>query len=392
MNKSVSARILVLTTIAMMFSFTVWASLSPLAAEFEDIYGLSATEKSVLVAVPVILGSIMRVPLGILADRFGGRKVFTLLLLFTVIPLIGVSFSTSYLMLLFWAFFLGMSGASFAVSITFVSQWTPKEKQGTALGINGIGNIGNALAGFSLPAVVAVVGIQGTFLGLIIPILIMAVLLWFWTPETPRSGEKKTILGSLSVLKFKHSWILSLFYFVTFGAFVAFTMYLPTLLMDLYSISSVDAGARSAGFVVLATLVRPVGGYLGDKWGAGRVLTWVFLGIIIGALAISASLSSLLVITFPCLLVAFMTGIGNGAVFRLVPELFPASTGAVTGIVGAAGGLGGFFPPILLGTIKDATGSYMLGFILLSLLSIVCLVINKLHYHIRQISTGHSSQ
>ncbi|WP_096241738.1 MFS transporter [Alteribacillus bidgolensis] len=379
-DAKISKRILILTTLAMAFSFTVWASLSPLATEFQEMYGLTNTEKSILVAVPVLLGSVIRIPLGIFTDKYGGRKVFTGLLLFTIIPLVGVSFSSSYFMLLFWAFFLGVSGASFAVSIAFVSKWTPKEKQGTALGINGMGNIGTAAASFSLPAAAALLGIQGAFWMLMLPIVIMSILIWFWTPETPKTGETNTILGSLEVLKYKNSWVLSLFYFVTFGAFVAFGIYLPTLLMDLYNITAVDAGVRAGGFVVLATLARPLGGNLADKLGAGKILTIVFLGIIAGALGISFSMTSLVVMTIPCLLVAFMTGIGNGAVFKLVPQLFPKATGAVTGIVGAAGGLGGFFPPILLGTVKDFTGSYVWGFIFLSIVAFTCFIINKTYY------------
>lgn len=376
-HEKTSRRILILSTLGMALAFTVWASLSPLANQFETLYGLTATEKSILVAVPVLLGSVMRVPAGILADRYGGRKTFTFLLLFTVIPLLGVGFSTSFYSLLFWAFLLGVAGASFAVSITFVSKWTPSEKQGTALGINGLGNFGTALAGFTLPTIALLVGLQWTFWVLIIPVVVMAALMWFWTPETPDKGEKKTLMGSLSVLKFKNTWTLSLFYFVTFGAFVAFGIYLPTLLMDLYSLSAVDAGMRAAGFVVVATLARPLGGYLGDKIGAGKVLTVVFLSISLGALVISFGMASIIVMTFACLLVAAVTGVGNGAVFKLVPQLFPKATGAVTGLVGAAGGLGGFFPPILLGSIKDLTGSYTFGFLCLSALSIICLIINK---------------
>ncbi|RKL68439.1 MFS transporter [Salipaludibacillus neizhouensis] len=376
-DEKASRRILILSTFGMALAFTVWASLSPLANQFQTLYDLTATQKSVLVAVPVLLGSIMRVPIGILADRFGRRKVFTLLLLFTIIPLIGVGLSSSYGSLLFWAFFLGVAGASFAVSITFVSKWTPSDKQGTALGINGLGNFGTALAGFTLPSIAIYFGLQWAFFGLIIPVIVMAALIWFWTPETPKSGEKKTMLGALSVLRFKNSWVLSLFYFVTFGAFVAFGIYLPILLMDLYALSAVDAGMRAAGFVVIATIARPLGGYLGDKVGAGKVLTFVFSGIVLGALVISFGMASIIVMTIACLVVAAVTGIGNGAVFKLVPDLFPKATGAVTGIVGAAGGLGGFFPPILLGSIKDVTGTYMIGFLGLALLSVVCFIINK---------------
>lgn len=368
--------VLPLTTIAMTVAFAVWASISPLASTIQDVYGLSDTQKSFLVAVPVLLGSVMRIPLGILTDRFGGRKMFTGLLLFIIIPLIGAGFADSYAMLLFWAFFIGMAGTSFAVSVAFVSRLTPPEKQGTALGINAMGNIGTAVAGFTLPSIALAFGMKWAFWGLIIPVVLMAVLLWFFTPEAKAEGPQKTIVGELSVLKYGNTWILSLFYFVTFGVFVALGIYLPTLLVDLYGMTPVDAGLRAAGFTVVATLLRPIGGNLSDKIGAGKILIVVYIGVAAGALLIAFGMANLLIMTIAAMLVAVMAGLGNGAVFKLVPELFPKSTGAVTGIVGAWGGLGGFFPPILLGIVKDMTGDYVIAFILLAVLSLACLFVN----------------
>ncbi|WP_100405391.1 MFS transporter [Bacillus solitudinis] len=376
-DSRVSKRILILTTIAMAVAFTAWTSLSPLINHYEAMYNLTSTQKSVLVALPVLLGSILRIPIGILTDRFGGRRVFSVLLLVSIIPLVGISFANSYESLLLWALLLGIPGTSFAVSVTFVSKWTVKEKQGTALGINATGNIGTAVAGFLLPTLAVLLSIQTTFLVLIVPLLLMAILIWFFTPDSREPGEKKSLFSALSILKFKNSWILSLFYFVTFGSFVAFGIYLPTLLMDLFDLSAVDAGFRSAGFVVLATLIRPLGGYLGDKIGAGKVLTYVFIVIAFGGFTIGFGMHSMLIMTVACLSVALASGIGNGAVFKFVPQLFPVNTGAVTGVVGAAGGLGGFFPPIFLGMIKDVAGTYMLGFLLLSLLAVVCLFVNR---------------
>lgn len=379
-NTKMSNRILLLATFGMALSFMIWTVLSPIANEIEKMYNLSATETSILVAVPVILGSIMRIPLGILTERYGGRKVFTILLLFLLIPLIGAGFATSYYMLLVWGFFIGMAGSSFAVSITFVSRWTPKEKQGTALGINGMGNIGTALAGFIVPSLFAVLGFQWGFWVLTIPVAIMAALIWFGTAETPRTGPPKSMLSDLVVLKHKHSWLLSFLYFVTFGGFVSFSIYLPTLLMDLFQLSSVDAGIRAGVFVVLATIARPIGGTLGDKIGAGKVLSFVFIILTLGALLLAFSLSNIILMTIACLTIASVTGLGNGAVFKLVPDIFPKETGAVTGIVGAFGGLGGFFPPLVMGTIKDLTGSYTLGILLLVVFSFLCIVINKMYY------------
>lgn len=382
MNKN--KLVLPITTIAMAISFLTWSVFSPLASTFQEIYELSATEKSVLVAIPVLLGSIMRIPLGIYTDRFGGRKMFTSLLLFTIIPLLGAGVSNSYRMLLFWALFLGVAGAAFAVSVTFVSKLTPPEKQGTALGINAMGNIGTALAGFTIPSIAATFGIEWSFWGLIIPTLIMAILIWVATPETPKPTEHKTLIGALSVLKFGKTWVLSLFYFVTFGSFVALGIYLPTMLIDLYGLTPVDAGFRAAVFVVAATVCRPIGGYLGDKIGAGRILTYVYIGITILAFVIAFGMENIYIMTISCLLVAVCSGLGNGSVFKLVPDLFPKDTGAVTGIVGAWGGLGGFFPPILMGIVKDITGNYILGFILFGLLALICLIVNRVIFDRRK--------
>lgn len=372
MNK----RLLVIATFGMVVAFTVWNAFSPMINEIGKMYGLTTTEKSVLIAIPVLLGSIMRVPLGILTERHGGRKVYTLLLLFLVFPLIATGFASSYVTLLVCAFFIGLAGASFAVSMTFVSKWTPKEKQGTALGINALGNIGTAVASFSLPSLALIVGIEWIFWGLMIPVLIMAAIIWFFTPQPINIDKSRTVKAELSVLKYKQTWILSLFYFVTFGIFVAFGIYLPTLLIDLFHLSSVDAGMRAAGFIVVATFIRPFGGYFSDKFDVRKILTGVFLVIICCGLLLTIAIDHIFMMTFASLLLAFAVGIGNGAVFKLVPNLFPTSTGTVTGIVGAAGGIGGFFPPILLGLIKDLTGNYSIGFVLLIIVTTVCILFN----------------
>lgn len=370
--------VLPITTFAMTASFAVWTVFSPLANTFQQMFGLTSTEKSILVAIPVLLGSVMRIPLGILTDRYGGRKLFSFLLLFLMIPLIGAGFANSYEMMLFWAFFIGMAGTAFTISITFVSKLTPPEKQGTALGINAVGNIGTAVASFSVPIVASMFGIQWAFWIFLIPVAVMLLFIWYGTPETPELNEKKSILHSLSVLKYKHTWVLSLFYFVTFGSYVSFGIYLPTLLMDVYGLSSVDAGLRAAGFIVIATIFRPIGGSLADKIGTQRILTFVFPGMTIGAFVIGFGMENILIMTVASLFVSVMSGLGNGAVFKLVPEIFPHETGAVTGVVGAWGGLGGFFPPIMMGIFKDLTGSYLLGLILFGLLSAVCFVIYRL--------------
>ncbi|SDN77278.1 MFS transporter [Alkalicoccus daliensis] len=387
-----SKSLLIISTFGMLVAFTAWAAFSPLINQFGQTYNLSATEQSILVAIPVLLGSVMRIPLGILTEKYGGRKMYTALLLFLVLPLLATGFANSYLTLLICALFLGMAGTAFAISMTFVSKWTPKEKQGTALGINAMGNAGTAIAAFLLPTIALMWGVEWVFWGLILPVLIMAAVIWFFTPETPSAGTNRTVKGELSILKYKDTWVLSLFYFVTFGLFVAMGIYLPTLLINVYDLSAVDAGMRAAGFVLLATFVRPVGGYLADKYDPGKMMSQLFAGIVVCAAVIAPAVGNIFIFTAASLLLAVLSGMGSGVVFKMVPSIFAKSTGAATGIVGAAGGLGGFFPPIMLGVIRDLTGAYTIAFILLAVVSLVCFSFNKMEYDKKTVTVPKSER
>ncbi|RBW69272.1 MFS transporter [Bacillus taeanensis] len=364
----------------MIVSFTAWSIISPIAATVQNIYGLSETEKSFLVVMPVILGSLMRIPMGILADKYGGKKIYTFTMIFLIFPLVGAGFSNSYLSLLFWVFLIGMAGTTFAIAVTYVTRWFLPEKQGLVLGITGMGNLGTAVSSFSVPIIAAQFGLSWTFWGTAIVLMIMVVIFWFGTHESVPKKEAKGFKTSLSVVKFKETWVLSLFYFLTFGGFVAFSFYLPTLLQQNFQLSAVSSGWKVAGFVIIATVVRPLGGYAADRFGAANVLNILFVGISCCAGFISFTNHDFILFSGSCLFMAFLLGLGNGAVFKLVPEVSAANTGAVTGIVSAIGGIGGFFPPLALGIIKDLTGSYSLGFILLLLFALGCLVVNKLSF------------
>lgn len=368
--------ILALSTMAMIVSFAVWSVFAPIATKIQQMYHLSTTEKSILIAAPVLLGSLMRIPMGILTDRYGGRRVYALTMLFLIVPMIGAGFTRSYEMLLFWAFLIGMAGTTFAISITYVSRWYPPQKQGLILGIAGMGNLGSAVANFLVPVIFASYGLSWVFWGLAFVTGITAIIFWVGTEDIQVSGGAKTLKESLSVLKFKETWLLSIFYFLTFGTFVTFSSYLSTLLSELFNITGLEAGIRAAGFVVLATLIRPVGGYLSDRFGAKKLLSVVFSGVLLCSIFIAFTTENLILFSVGCAIIAIMVGIGNGSVFKMVPEISSANTGAVTGIVGAIGGIGGFFPPIVLGLVKDASGSYFLGFVLLSVFSLFCLILN----------------
>ncbi len=368
------------STTSFAVSFAVWGLIAALAPTFTQLYSLSATSKSLLIAIPVLLGSIGRLFSGMLADRFGGRNVFSALLIFAAIPAILIGFSTSYEQLLFLGLLLGVAGTTFPVGVGFTSKWFSPEKQGTALGIYGMGNIGQSIAVFFAPVLALQFGSWRTVFFVFAGVsLVWGIIFYLFGKDASVTTTPKTLSENLSVLKSsKIAWILSLFYFLTFGGFVALSLYMPTLLKEIFSLTPTDAGARTAGFVVLATLMRPVGGILADKLGGAKILVGVFLTIAV--LAPFLSFTSIIPFTIGALGCAAALGLGNGAVFKLVPQYFSKETGTVTGLVGAFGGLGGFFPPLELGMVKDATGAYTLGFVLLAAFSVMCLVINYLTF------------
>jgi NNP family nitrate/nitrite transporter-like MFS transporter len=371
-----AARALFLSTTAFAVSFAIWGLVSALAPTFAQAYGLSAKMKSLMIAVPVLLGSLGRIPAGMLADRFGGRRVFAALLLLSAIPAAAIGFSTSFTQLIWLGLFLGMAGTTFSVGVGFTSRWFAPEKQGTALGVYGMGNIGQSVAVFGAPVLALQMGswrpVFFIFAGVS---LVWGVVFYAFARDAATIAAPKTLSENLGVLRRSPTaWVLSLFYFVTFGGFVAFSIYLPTLLRDQFGLTPTDAGARTAGFVLLATLMRPLGGSLADRFGGARVLIFVFAAV--AALGLLMGCPWMPTFTVGALGAAAALGLGNGAVFKLVPQYFPKETGTVTGLVGAFGGLGGFFPPLVLGVIRDATAGYALGFIFLSVFSLTCLAVN----------------
>jgi NNP family nitrate/nitrite transporter-like MFS transporter len=360
-------------------AFTAWCLISPIAKQLQQVFGLDDFQRSVLIAAPVILGSLLRIPLGMLTDRYGGRKVFTALLVTTLLPVAFLGTADSFWAYVFGGLFLGMAGASFAVGVPFVSRWFTPDKQGLAIGIYGVGNIGTAVALFSMPSLVSAFdGRQGAFWFYLVPVALMAIIFWMFARDAAGRARPKSLGDSFSVLRDdRMAWVLSLFYFLTFGGFVAISNYLPTLTQEWFKLSPSDAGLRAAGFTVLATLARPVGGWLSDKLGGKTVLIGVFILGPIGALLLAglASNPGIELATAVFLLTAAGLGLGNGAIFKLVAQYFPKNTGLVTGIAGCAGGLGGFFPPLVLGFVKGATGTYVIGFVLLAVAAGICLLV-----------------
>ncbi len=364
---------LALATGAFALCFAVFGSMSAMMPIISKHMALTPVQKSIAIAIPVLLGSLGRIPLGIFTDRFGGRVVFSLVMLFSIIPAFLMGGVSSYSQLLADGFFIGVALASFSVGVSFVNGWYPPERQGFALGVYGAGNIGQSLAAYGSPVLASVIGFKWGFWTFGVLLSIWLVIFVLLARNAPNRGSAKSFAEIIRPLNDNRSWTLSLYYFLTFGGFVAMAVYLPTLLTEVFKLTPQDAGFRTAGFVVLATAMRPVGGMLADKVGGGTILKWVFPATAIMGIFLACPLMS--TFTIGALGMAAAIGLGNGAVFKLVPEYFPKAVGGVTGLVGAAGGLGGFFPPLVLGLIKQQTGTFTFGFILLSIFALLCRVV-----------------
>ena len=374
---------LALATISFAVCFTAWGLISAFAPRFRDILHLTAFQTALLVAVPVLLGALARLPMGMLTDRVGGRLVYTVLPVLVAVPVFIIPSLTTYRALIIAGFALGLAGSSFAVGIGFVSPWYPPARQGSALGVYGMGNIGQSIAVFGGPLLAASIGWQGVFTAAGVLLVVWAAVFGVLARNAPVRPQAKSIGAMVRVLTTNRlSWVLAAFYFLTFGGFVAFSIYLPSLLRDQFGLTPADAGFRTAGFVVLATLCRPGGGWLADRIGGARVLGGVFLGVV--PFALLMAWPAMVPFTVGALGCAVMMGVGNGAVFKLVPEYFPADTGTVTGLVGAMGGLGGFFPPLVLGAFRDALGTVWPGYVLLAAASFALARVNAATFGARQ--------
>jgi NNP family nitrate/nitrite transporter-like MFS transporter len=369
---------LILATFAFAVAFAAWSIVAPLSKQIQSDLNLDNSQVGLLIAIPTLLGALMRIPMGILADRFGGRIVMTGLLLFLLLPIGFLGFANSFWTYILDAFFLGTAGASFAVGIPFVSRWFTADRQGVALGIYGIGNIGTAVSVLAMSPLCACIGRQGAFWSYMIPVGLMAAIFWLFARDAPGRPAAVPLGNSFkTLLREPMTWHLALFYFITFGGFVFFANYLPQLLSDWFPANKAEAGLQAAIFTVAATLARPVGGWAADQKGGEKVLFWVFIFIVATRLILAwqATSVNIVIVTDLLLMVGIGFGIGNGAIFKLVPQHFPKSTGLVSGIVGCAGGLGGFLPPLIMGEVKDATGNYALGFVMLAVLAAMGLAI-----------------
>lgn len=363
-----ASRALALATVALGVNFWAWNLLAPLAPTYSELLALTPLQVSMLVATPTLVGAFARIPIGALTDRYGGRIMFTVVTALTILPVLFLSVMDSYPALLAGGLLLGLGGASFAIGIPFVNAWVPPERRGLALGIYGMGNGGTAMSGFVSPSLAGAFGLATPYLVVAVALTTVAVAFAILGRDAPgRTPAGGTMIGRfVDTLRLPVARDLALIYAVTFGGFVAFGVYLPTFLTGVYGLEVRDAALRAAGFIVLATVARPVGGALADRFGGAIVLLFALVAIGIGAI-VTAFEPHIIPATVGFLTIAAAMGVGNGAVFALVGRRAPpAQVGSVTGLVGAAGGLGGFMPPILMALVFQATGSYSIGLMLLS--------------------------
>ena len=355
-------------------TFWAWNIIAPLGVRYSGELGLSSTQASFLVAMPVLVGSLGRVPVGALTDRYGGRVMFTVLTMASAVPVLLVAFAgslQSYALLLVFGFFLGLAGTTFAVGIPFVNAWFEPARRGFATGVFGAGMGGTALSAFFTPRLVRTIGYIPTHLLIAGALIVVGAVLWLLMRDSPawKPNLAPVVPKLAAAAKLPVTWQMAFLYAVTFGGFVAFSTYLPTYLKNVYEFGLTGAGTRTAGFAIAAVIARPIGGIVADKIGPRKVVAISLAGAAVMALIIALRLPPEIPAGTAFVVMALFLGLGTGGVFAWVAELAPAErVGAVTGIVGAAGGLGGFFPPLVMGaTYNEAARSYTIGLVLLTI-------------------------
>jgi MFS transporter, NNP family, nitrate/nitrite transporter len=342
-------------------SFMAWVLLGALGAYVGDDLGLSPAEKGLLVATPLLAGAFFRIVLGLLGDRFGPRRTGTVSMALVLAPLALAFLGTaSYGEMLAVGLLLGVAGASFAISLPLASRWYPVRYQGLAMGIAGAGNSGTVVTALVAPRLAEQIGWQDVFGLAMIPVGLALVAFVVLAKEPPASSRTQSSEGPWRPVTERDTWRLCGFYAVTFGGFVGLASFLPIFLHDQYGLSKVDAASLTAVGAALGSLVRPLGGHIADRRGGTRVLSFVYgaAGLLLLLLAGLPPLG-VAIIGFPATMGLF--GLGNGATFQLVGLRFGERVGIVTGLVGAAGGVGGFLLPTLLGTLKELVGTYAAG-------------------------------
>ncbi|PLS07074.1 nitrate/nitrite transporter [Neobacillus cucumis] len=363
-----------LQTLSLVVGFMCWVIISSLMPKIKMDISLTANQVALVTAIPVILGSILRIFLGYWTNRFGARSMFFLSFLMLIFPVLYLSKADSFSDLIIGGLVLGMGGAVFSIGVTSLPKYYPKERHGFVNGIYGAGNIGTAVTSFTAPVLANALGWHNTIRLFLVPVILFAILNFLFGDRKEQKVNNPLIGQIKSVYKNEKLWFLSLFYFISFGSFVAFTVYLPNFLVTNFNLTTVDAGLRTAGFITLATILRPIGGWLADKYNPFKILLVVFTGLTFAGVLLSFS-PTIKLYTIGCLIVAICAGIGNGTIFKLVPYYFSKQAGITNGIVSAMGGLGGFFPPLVLTMVFGITGQYAIGFMSLAMFSLASFVI-----------------
>ncbi|WP_102798883.1 nitrate/nitrite transporter [Bowmanella denitrificans] len=392
-----------LTTLAFTLCFAVWTLFSILGIRIKDEMGLTDTELGLLMATPILTGSISRLFLGLLTDRFGGRWVFGLLMLTTSVAVFLLSLATSYPLLLLGALGVGLAGGGFIVGVAYLSSWYEQGKQGTALGIFGAGNVGAALTNFAAPFLLLAVGWQSTAQVYAAVMAVMGLSFLLFARADPgqhqRQQERVTLAAQLMPLTELRVWRFSLYYFFVFGAFVALALWLPHYLMEVYHLDLATAGILAALYTIPASLFRILGGWLSDRFGARKVMYWTLIASVLCTFLLSyppteyqvqgirevlsfslqTNLVAFVLLTF---VLGFFMSLGKAAVFKHIPVYYPKHVGVVGGAVGMIGGLGGFFLPLTFGMLNDVVGIWQSSFMLLFV--ICALALWWMHFAIRQ--------
>lgn len=357
-------------------SFMVWVILGPLAVQISKDIGLSPAQKGLMVATPLLAGALLRIVMGVLVDHLKPKKAGVIGQVIVMAGLVWAWLGNlhSYDNLLFLGILLGVAGAAFAVALPLASRWYPPEHQGTALGIAGAGNSGTAIAALFAPSLAVAFGWQNVFGLCLIPLGVAFVVYLIFTKDAPSAPPAKSMVEYLHVLKDKDAWWFMFFYSVTFGGFSGLASALALYFNGQYGVSPITAGYFTAACVFAGSLVRPLGGRLADRIGGIKALSIMYVVAATFLFIASIGLQSVIaaVVVFVCAMLAL--GTGNGAVFQLVPQRFRKEIGVMTGLVGMAGGVGGFYLASSLGYSKQLTGSYQMGLVIFASLAVIALI------------------
>ena len=357
-------------------SFMVWVLLGPLAVQISADLGLSAAQKGMMVATPILSGALLRILMGVLVDHLQ-PKAAGLIGQVVVIAALAIAWYSgveTYHQVLMLGVALGMAGASFAVALPLASRWYPPEHQGTALGIAGAGNSGTAISALLAPGLAVAYGWNNVFGLAVIPLIFALVVYTLYAKDSPDCPPSKSLHQYLSVLKDKDAWWFMFFYSVTFGGFVGMAASLTLYFHDQYGLSPVMAGYFTAACVLAGSLVRPLGGNMADRIGGISTLMAMYIVAAVSLLYLSIGVSSVYLALAIVVVAMAALGMGNGAVFQLVPQRFRKEIGVMTGMVGMAGGVGGFYLASSLGYSKQLTGDYQIGLVIFAGLALLAIV------------------